>query len=335
MVRTLPEASPGGLDEPRVAAWKARLRALGGDTAVEPTFRIDAAGARIVYGFDEAARTIPDDFECYMYVSPLAETGQAVCSLRTPVTPVWDERAARDRPGWADSDDLVLSTLLNVEDPPLFVAKYGATPLRGSMAPLELAELILPASLLGSRRVLTEAADVAPLFVGTVLARATAAFVARFAVSQAVRDTNIDTEADDGLAAVEVIINALGVLAGAKALVGDSPVLLREVVVAVIERNYAEPQFGVESIAAELYVSRRHLYRAFEGADQSLAGLIAERRIEAAKAMMRRSPHLSVGAVASRCGFASMDTFRSRFRAIVGVSPRDYRDLEQRRRDVN
>ncbi|MFZ2512076.1 MAG: helix-turn-helix transcriptional regulator [Gordonia sp. (in: high G+C Gram-positive bacteria)] len=332
MSRTLPEASPGGLGEQRVAAWKERLRALGGDPAVEPTFRIDAAAGRVVYGFDQAARTIPDDFECYMYVSPLVETGQAVCSLRTPVTAVWDERAARDRPGWADGDDLVVSTLLNVEDPPLFIAKYGDTPLRGSMTPLELAELILPANLLGRRRVLTETFEVAPLFVGTVLARATAAFVARFAANRAVREASSHTDADDELAAVEVIINALGGLAGSTALIGDSPVLLREAALAAIERNYSEPQFDVESIAAELYVSRRHLYRAFEGADQSLAGLIAERRVEAAKATMRRSPHLSVGAVADRCGFASVDTFRSRFRAIVGLSPSDYRVLEQRGR---
>ena len=168
----------------------------------------------------------------------------------------------------------------------------------------------------------------APVFVGTVLSRATAAFVARFAVRSVTRDPAEMPNSDEEQTAIELIANSLGDLAGSKALVNCHSMVLREAVLAVIERRYGDPAFDVESIAAELYVSRRHLYRAVEGVDKSLSGLIAELRIEAAKALMRASPQSRMSTVAGRCGFASLDTFRSRFRAIVGISPSDYRALQ-------
>lgn len=342
-MRARTELNPGGLSQRRVTAWTERLRALGGTPADESMLRCNAVRVREFYGFSDTARTLADDFEGRIFVRRLAVMAGASCTLRSPITPIWDERPARRRPDWVADDAVVVGTLLGVADSPLYVTRYADAPLRGSSHPLEQAELVIPVALLGKRRVLTEGSDIASRFLGSVLARATAAFVARFAACAATGDSGAGDsgkgpDPDEERAAVELIVDALAGLAGSKALkarLGDNPVLIREAALAVIERRYSDPKFDVESIAAELYVSRRHLYRAFEGADQSLAGLIAERRIESATAAIRAAPYLRLSDLAGRCGFASADTFRSRFRAIVGISPSDYRALEQHRRTVN
>ena len=93
----------------------------------------------------------------------------------------------------------------------------------------------------------------------------------------------------------------------------------------LIDRGYAEP-LALDALAGEAGYSRFHFARAFRTAyGETPRNYLTRRRIERAKALLR-SANLSVTEICFLVGFASLGSFSTRFRQLVGRSPSEYRD---------
>ncbi len=98
---------------------------------------------------------------------------------------------------------------------------------------------------------------------------------------------------------------------------------------AIIYEQAADPHLTPATIAAQLNISLRQLYRAFNGTE-SPAARIRRRRLErAAEILAARSGPGHVERVAIECGFASAEYFSRAFRREFGLSPRAYRSAHR------
>lgn len=89
------------------------------------------------------------------------------------------------------------------------------------------------------------------------------------------------------------------------------------------DRCYAEP-LDVESLAAVAGLSKYHFLRLFKATYGLTPGeYVSQRRIERAQDLLRAT-NLTVTEVCHAVGFTSLGSFSSRFRAVVGESPRDF-----------
>jgi transcriptional regulator GlxA family with amidase domain len=92
-----------------------------------------------------------------------------------------------------------------------------------------------------------------------------------------------------------------------------------------IDRRYAEP-LDLDALAAVAGVSKYHFVRRFEAAyGETPIRYLTRRRIERAQDLLRHA-NLTVTEICMAVGFASLGSFSSRFRALVGESPTAYRD---------
>jgi AraC-like DNA-binding protein len=90
-----------------------------------------------------------------------------------------------------------------------------------------------------------------------------------------------------------------------------------------IDRDYAEP-LDLDALAAEAHVSKYHFLRCFSATyGTTPARYLAERRIERAQDLLRAT-NLTVTEVCHLVGYASLGSFSSRFRELVGVAPSTY-----------
>jgi AraC-like DNA-binding protein len=96
-------------------------------------------------------------------------------------------------------------------------------------------------------------------------------------------------------------------------------------VLAHLQEHYAE-SIRVATLAklAELSVAQleRHFRRVFQLTPQQV---LTKLRIEAAMRMLQGGD--SVAAIGLACGFADQSSFARQFKATVGMSPRDYRNM--------
>jgi AraC-like DNA-binding protein len=93
----------------------------------------------------------------------------------------------------------------------------------------------------------------------------------------------------------------------------------------LIDRDYAEP-LDLDAMASEAGYSRFHFARAFAVAyGETPRAYLTRRRIERAKTLLRTA-NLSVTEICFLVGFSSLGSFSTRFRALVGASPSEYRD---------
>ena len=92
----------------------------------------------------------------------------------------------------------------------------------------------------------------------------------------------------------------------------------------VINSSYCEP-LNVEDIAAELYISRRHLDRMVRRHyGRTLVEMVNEKRIKMSKQVLRET-NLKLENVSRAVGFSSVASFRKAFMKAVGKSPSQYR----------
>ena len=98
---------------------------------------------------------------------------------------------------------------------------------------------------------------------------------------------------------------------------------------AIIYEQAADPALTPASIAAQLNVSLRQLYRAFNGTESPAARIRRRRLDRAAELLAARSPQPPVEWVAQECGFASAEYFSRAFRREFGISPRAYRSAHR------
>ena len=91
-----------------------------------------------------------------------------------------------------------------------------------------------------------------------------------------------------------------------------------------IDRNYASA-LDLDALARVAGVSKYHFVRCFEAAyGETPIRYVTRRRIERAQDLL---PHanLTVTEICTAVGFASLGSFSSRFRELVGESPSEYR----------
>ena len=92
----------------------------------------------------------------------------------------------------------------------------------------------------------------------------------------------------------------------------------------LMDRDYAKP-LDVAAMARAAHASPSHFARQFRRAfGETPYSYLITRRIESAKALLRGSD-LSINEVALAVGSQSLGTFSTRFREIVGMTPRAYR----------
>jgi AraC-like DNA-binding protein len=110
----------------------------------------------------------------------------------------------------------------------------------------------------------------------------------------------------------------------------DLPLLLqRERALAYMRHHLSDPELDVDRIAVGCHVSRRTLYRLFEGTGQTVTMHLRTIRIAAAQRLLANQADLSVDSIARGVGFVSDAHFYRSFRAITGVTPGEYRQLAQ------
>jgi AraC-like DNA-binding protein len=92
-----------------------------------------------------------------------------------------------------------------------------------------------------------------------------------------------------------------------------------------MDRDWADPELGLDVVAAHAGYSRYHFVRAFKTAyGESPGQYLSRRRVERAEELLRTAD-LSVTEICMLVGFSSVGTFSARFKQQTGVSPRDYR----------
>jgi AraC family transcriptional activator FtrA len=92
-----------------------------------------------------------------------------------------------------------------------------------------------------------------------------------------------------------------------------------------LDQHIAEP-VTLQAVAEHAHMSERTLARRFRAeTGLSLAGWIAQRRIERARALLEES-EITVSQVAHTVGFGSTEAMRRHFVAQTGATPRAYRD---------
>lgn len=92
----------------------------------------------------------------------------------------------------------------------------------------------------------------------------------------------------------------------------------------LVKENYTNADFGVESVADALAMSRVHLNRKLKAENRpSPSDLIKSMRMELAAEMLREGS-LSIGEIAVKSGFSSASYFSSAFKEYYGVSPAAY-----------
>lgn len=333
------ERAESGLDPATIAQWRHRIGAdapLGSD----PTRYLHRAGAQGLANHMPTFRVSADPargFEEYLYWRPLEELLsfsllRTHCATDRPLDRVETYRSefvivgTQHLPGRGVIEQY--GRVYRYDHPAHLVMVHNDQPFRQeSYGTADLAGIWVPTDLLGRRA--RESWSMVPLVDSSPLARATAAFLRRFANDVAVRQAVIDVDAEYAVA--EMVRAALAPHRRDVFGAADSALYVREITRSLIEQNYRDPEFGVDTIARLLHVSRRHMYRFFAdaGDEQSPAALIARRRVMRARELLVRNSRMSLREVAAASGFVSTGTLTKRFRAEFGMAPSEYRKAVQ------
>ena len=95
--------------------------------------------------------------------------------------------------------------------------------------------------------------------------------------------------------------------------------------ISVIKRNYANPNFGVNSMAGEMKISDRQLQRKVKAlTGRSPVQYLRDFRLERSLSYLREG--VPVGETAKVIGFSSHTYFTSCFRTQFGITPQQVQD---------
>ena len=81
-----------------------------------------------------------------------------------------------------------------------------------------------------------------------------------------------------------------------------------------------------ERIATAMRLSRRSLYRLFQGTDHTVMGYLRAARIQSAQHLLRKYPSRPVSLIARQTGFSDPRTFYRAFRDTTGMTPNEHRE---------
>lgn len=101
--------------------------------------------------------------------------------------------------------------------------------------------------------------------------------------------------------------------------------LQRQQVLAFVRAHLTDPGLDVVTVARGCHVSKRTLFRLFEGTEDGVAGLVRRLRVERAQRVLREQPTRPVSAVGTACGFAGEAQFHRAFQRAAGTTPAAYR----------
>lgn len=101
--------------------------------------------------------------------------------------------------------------------------------------------------------------------------------------------------------------------------------LARHQVVALLRARHGDPTLSVDDVARACLISRRTLYRLFEGTPGGVGSLLSRIRIEHAQALLRAETSRSLESIALACGFAGERQFYRVFRRETGCTPGEFR----------
>lgn len=125
--------------------------------------------------------------------------------------------------------------------------------------------------------------------------------------------------------------NALGLIASAVRLAaGERPVdtpadtLSREHVMVYLRKRCTDPELTVDEVAAACHISRRTLFRIFDGGE-TLTAALRKLRVRHAQALLDHHPPYPPAAVAFGSGFATVRHFYRAFQRETGMTPGEYR----------
>jgi AraC-like DNA-binding protein len=95
-----------------------------------------------------------------------------------------------------------------------------------------------------------------------------------------------------------------------------------------VRSHLGDPDLDAARIAAEHYISVRHLYNVLAQMGVSLGAWIRTQRLENCRAdLARPSETATIAAVAHRWGFGDASSFGRLFRTAYGLSPREWRAM--------
>lgn len=102
---------------------------------------------------------------------------------------------------------------------------------------------------------------------------------------------------------------------------------LRDRIRLYVQQHLRDPALSVDAIARALNCSRRHLYNAFGGEGESIAGYIQRLRLQACVRDLQQSgPHARpITDIALSWGFGNLSHFSRVFRDHTGKSPSEFR----------
>ncbi|WP_082965426.1 helix-turn-helix domain-containing protein [Gordonia sp. 852002-51296_SCH5728562-b] len=168
----------------------------------------------------------------------------------------------------------------------------------------------------------------------SLLPRTVAAFVQRFVADAATANRPVDAEAE------RIVIELLrATVTQHSGQVGrhlsSSAAVVRQRAREMIEERYADPDFSPDSIAQDLFMSRRQLYRHFDDTGTTPSRLINERRLRCARELLSGDHPMLLEEVAHRSGYASVSTLRNRFKSEFGIAPRQFSESVIARAEVH
>ena len=104
----------------------------------------------------------------------------------------------------------------------------------------------------------------------------------------------------------------------------SSPSSFLSQVNSLIQKNYSDPDFGVEQIAAALGITRVHLNRKLKAeSDASPSSLLKAERMKHASELLLRGD-ITVADISKSCGFSTQSYFSTAFRDYFGQTPSEY-----------
>ncbi|MBM7368068.1 helix-turn-helix domain-containing protein [Gordonia hydrophobica] len=315
-----------------VAEWEARLGVANSPTRTRPKRFTGQAGSVAYTPKLDVHVAEPEHFHAMRFAAGLSSI-VTYCALQPAVTL---ERTA-ERVASDPSDTLLVSvsgmrgqSLVSqggrefAYGPGDLVFISDAAPYRVvSSAVSDPAGMRIPFSRLGKHRHVAERLQ-RPVAANTPLARAASVFVRRFAAETSALNTAPGAVSEQ--AAVDLIVAVLSELDGVPSAMEDNALFVQEATRDLIERHHRDATFTPDSIAEHLHLSRRQLYRYFENCENSIAGQIADRRLQSAHEVLVGNASASISSVALSSGFPTVATFRNRFKARYGVGPVEYRD---------
>lgn len=97
-----------------------------------------------------------------------------------------------------------------------------------------------------------------------------------------------------------------------------------------VRAHLADPDLNAAQIAAAHYISVRHLYTVLGRAGISLGDWIRTHRLEQCRHDLRlpAAASMTIAAIAHRWGFRDATNFGRAFRAVYGLTPREWRDAQ-------